>query len=35
LPPRKKYPVPPGQCEFVQMMPEEAEQYIRANRMNR
>jgi sirohydrochlorin ferrochelatase len=31
----KKYPVPPGQCEFVQMMPEEAEQYIRANRMNR
>lgn len=28
LPPRKKYPVPPGQCEFVQMKPEEAERYM-------
>ena len=34
LPPRKKYPVPPGQYEFVQMKPEEAEEYLRANRMN-
>lgn len=31
LPPRKKYPVPPGQCEFVQMKPEEAERYMRDN----
>ncbi len=28
LPPRKKYPVPPGQFEFVQMKPEEAERYL-------
>jgi sirohydrochlorin ferrochelatase len=28
LPPRKKYPVPLGQCEFVQMKPEEAECYM-------
>jgi len=27
LPPRKKYPVPPGQCEFVPMLPDEAEKY--------
>lgn len=34
LPPRKKYPVPPGQYEFVQMMPEEAERYKRGNPTN-
>lgn len=28
LPPRKRYPVPPGQCEFVEMKPEEAERYL-------
>jgi sirohydrochlorin ferrochelatase len=27
LPPREKYPVPPGQYEFVPMLPEEAAQY--------
>jgi sirohydrochlorin ferrochelatase len=27
LPPRGQYPVPPGQCEFVAMTPEEAERY--------
>jgi sirohydrochlorin ferrochelatase len=29
LPPKEKYPVPPGQHEFVPMLPEEAEQYQR------
>jgi sirohydrochlorin ferrochelatase len=32
LPPRKKYPVPPGQCEFVPMKPEEAEEYLKNDR---
>ncbi len=29
LPPRQKYPVPPGQYEFVQMEPEEAAKFLR------
>jgi sirohydrochlorin ferrochelatase len=32
LPPRKKYPVPPGQCEFVPMKPEEAEEFLKHER---
>lgn len=32
LPPRKKYPVPPGQYEFVQMKPEEAEKFLKHDR---
>lgn len=28
LPPREQYPVPPGQCEFVPMPPEEAAHYL-------
>jgi sirohydrochlorin ferrochelatase len=31
LPPRKKFPVPPGQCVFVPMDPEEAAQYFARN----
>lgn len=31
LPPRKKYPVPPGQYEFVQMKPEDAEKFMAQN----
>jgi len=27
LPGRGKYPIPPGQCEFVPMLPEEAVKY--------
>jgi len=27
LPPEEKYPIPPGQCEFVPMPPEEAEKW--------
>jgi hypothetical protein len=27
LPSRKKFPVPPGQCEFIPMLPEEAAKY--------
>ena len=27
LPPKEQYPVPPGQCEFVPMLPEEAARY--------
>lgn len=27
LPPKEKYPVPPGQCEFVPMYPDEAARY--------
>ncbi len=29
LPPRDRFPVPEGQCEFVPMKPEEAERYRR------
>lgn len=29
LPPRKQFPVPPGQYEFVQMKPEEAEKFLK------
>jgi len=32
LPPRNKFPVPPGQCEFVPMDPEKAAQYLESNR---
>jgi sirohydrochlorin ferrochelatase len=32
LPPRKKYPVPPGQYEFVQMEPAEAAKFIEKDR---
>jgi sirohydrochlorin ferrochelatase len=32
LPPRQKFPVPPGQCVFVPMDPEEAEEYYARNR---
>ncbi len=28
LPPRNHYPVPPGQCEFVPMRPEEAAKFL-------
>ncbi len=28
LPPRNKYPVPKGQCEFVPMLPEEAAKFM-------
>lgn len=31
LPPRKKYPVPPGQCVFVPMTPENAARYLDEN----
>lgn len=31
LPPRKRFPVPPGQCVFVPMAPEEAEAYYQRN----
>ncbi len=30
LEPRENFPVPPGQCEFVPMSPDEAEKYMRA-----
>ncbi|MBA4395687.1 MAG: cobalamin biosynthesis protein CbiX, partial [Desulfobacca sp.] len=30
LPPKEKYPVPPGQHEFVPMLPEEAAKYQRS-----
>jgi sirohydrochlorin ferrochelatase len=33
LPPKEKYPVPPGQHEFVPMLPEEAEQYQRKSEL--
>jgi sirohydrochlorin ferrochelatase len=29
LPPKEMYPVPPGQCEFVPMLPDEAAKYRR------
>ncbi|HMK34479.1 MAG TPA: CbiX/SirB N-terminal domain-containing protein [Desulfomonilaceae bacterium] len=32
LPPRKKYPIPPGQYEFVPMKPEEAEKFLKSDR---
>lgn len=32
VPPRKKYPVPQGQYEFVQMKPEEAEEFLKHDR---
>jgi sirohydrochlorin ferrochelatase len=32
LPPRKKYPVPPGQYEFVQMEPSEAAKFLERDR---
>lgn len=32
LPSRDKFPVPPGQLEFVPMSPEEAERYLSENR---
>lgn len=32
LPPRKKYPVPPGQYEFVQMEPAEAAKFLQKDR---
>ncbi len=32
LPPRKKYPVPPGQYEFVQMEPAEAAKFLEKDR---
>lgn len=35
LPPRKQFPVPPGQFEFVQMEPEEAESYYQQARAQR
>lgn len=28
LPPKSQYPVPPGQCEFVPMLPEEAAKFL-------
>jgi sirohydrochlorin ferrochelatase len=31
LPPRKEFPVPPGQCVFVPMDPEEAVEYLKRN----
>jgi len=31
LPPRREFPVPPGQCVFVPMDPEEAAQYLAGN----
>ncbi len=34
LPPRKKFPVPPGQCVFVPMDPEEAAEYFERTRGN-
>ena len=35
LPPKEKYPVPPGQHEFVPMLPEEAEQYQKNQAIDR
>jgi sirohydrochlorin ferrochelatase len=35
LPPRKQFPVPPGQYEFVQMDPDEAENFYQQNRAQR
>jgi sirohydrochlorin ferrochelatase len=32
LPARGKYPVPPGQCEFVPMLPEEAARFLKNER---
>ena len=32
LPPRRQFPVPPGQHEFVPMMPEEAARFLRKTR---
>jgi len=32
LPPRRQFPVPPGQCVFVPMDPEEATDYLQRNR---
>jgi sirohydrochlorin ferrochelatase len=34
LPPRKEFPVPPGQCVFVPMDPEEAAEYLARNRLH-
>jgi sirohydrochlorin ferrochelatase len=34
LPARDKYPLPPGQCEFVPMDAEEARRYLRKHRVN-
>jgi hypothetical protein len=28
LPPRQKYPIPPGQHEFVPMLPDEAREFL-------
>ncbi len=32
LPPREEFPVPPGQCEFVPMNPDEVAEYLARNR---